>query len=76
MYEEIWTTQQRKCPQAEINQQAHKKLLAVIEDFRARLAAGEPDRIASLDHAAENWLTGHIGKIDMQLRPGPGGPAQ
>lgn len=69
MYEEI-CMMQRKCPAAEVNLQAHKRLLGVIEDFRARLAAGESDReiARQLYIAAEGWLTGHICKVDTQLR--------
>ncbi len=59
------------CPIAEKNKFAHQKFIETYKMFQKRITEeGESERLLKeLHHFLETWLTEHICKIDVQLKP-------
>jgi hemerythrin len=58
------------CPVAAQNKEAHARFKEVLEEFQRRYKASgfqETEARALLD-TVEQWLAGHIGRIDVHLR--------
>ena len=59
------------CPAAAANADAHGRFLAVLAEYRQRYAVSgyREDEAARLVDFIDGWLAGHIGGIDVQLKP-------
>lgn len=59
------------CPVAVGNKEAHRRFIAVLEEFNVRFAANGFDAAdaRNLVDTLEGWLTNHICQIDVKLRP-------
>ena len=62
-----------KCPAYDINQKAHKQFLEYYKSFRVKYkASDEKLKLLKEFHGVMiKWLSGHIMKIDMQLKQMP-----
>jgi hemerythrin len=60
------------CPAAEQNKKAHEEFLRYYSDFKKQYKiSGHNERqvlLGKLEQAMEKWLSGHICKVDIQLR--------
>jgi hemerythrin len=65
-----------RCPVARKNKAAHGKFMAVFSEFQRRYAAHGFDRAdaGALIDFLDQWLTEHIGRIDVQIKPFVGKP--
>lgn len=68
-YEEMCMARS-KCAAACRNKDAHEKLLRVIEEFESRIQdEGSSEELARrLTDTMSQWLVGHIGTVDIELR--------
>ena len=60
-----------RCPVAEGNKRAHARFAEVMSDFRQRYSARGFDRGDARDlvDTMDQWLTDHICRIDVRLKP-------
>ena len=69
-FEEI-CMDERRCPMACRNKEAHKQFLELFRGFQAQFATA-PDTealVRQIHSTAEGWLINHICRIDVNLRP-------
>ena len=68
-YEEA-CMQERKCPAAQKNQDAHGKFLEAYGGFMQRFQKEgiTQDLVRQIHRMASDWLVNHICKIDIQLK--------
>jgi hemerythrin-like metal-binding protein len=62
---------QYRCPIAAQNRAAHTQLVEVLAGFRQRYAAHgfDPGESHALMRTLDQWLTDHVCRLDVQLRP-------
>jgi hemerythrin len=60
-----------RCPAHAENQQQHERFRGFIRDYKSRfeLQGFKVELLRALHEAIVSWITGHILKIDTQLKP-------
>lgn len=63
--------EQYRCPVAEGNKRAHARFVEVLAEFQRRYSASGFNRGDAHDlvNTVDQWLTDHICRIDVRLRP-------
>jgi len=69
---EEFCMKEKNCPSAEKNKKAHDEFLKFFTDFKKQYGRTpsmlRKDLLKKLQKAAEDWLVGHICKIDLHLK--------
>jgi len=60
-----------ECPAAKENSSAHRRFMETLREFQDRYSADgfAPGDARELVDYIDRWLSDHIGRIDVQLKP-------
>ncbi len=60
-----------QCPAAKKNKEAHQEFIEFYKSYEAKIRKNgfSPGHVSELHHFIENWIVGHIKRIDTQLKP-------